>query len=400
MSLYYLKNKKRMIAIVDFVPEANAFVKIVEWINIDAAPITIKNAEEKKHLSALKELNRWYQNRGIPQYRDEIEDLLIKLNIHNVAEQKHNSYALSLSDQYWIHDVNESVKWQDVNFFTNDFDYLSFANTVFSAQSDSNHFGTSPNFATDGMVKKAWIIDAHGQRLLLKGGYKKSSQEPFNELLASNICDALGMEHTPYGLRKIGDQVVSACPCFIDEHTELIPAADIFFLDKKDNQQNDFNYYIHILEKHGIADAREQMENMLVLDYLMMNEDRHLRNFGVIRDVETLAWLKVAPIYDTGQSLLSQTDYFDLNFHNGSGKFFTNVQMPFDKMISNVNNLSRYDFTKLDTVIDMWKKELLKWNSNHQLSDERMIKLVEGIKLRVKKISDLQILREKNNRKA
>lgn len=42
---------------------------------------------------------------------------------------------------------------------------------------------------------------------------------------------------------------------------------------------------------------------MIVLDYIIANEDRHLNNFGVIRNTETLAWLGFAPIYDSGSSL-------------------------------------------------------------------------------------------------
>lgn len=34
-----------------------------------------------------------------------------------------------------------------------------------------------------------------------------------------------------------------------------------------------------------------------------MNEDRHLNNFGIIRDVNSLEWISVAPIYDNGESL-------------------------------------------------------------------------------------------------
>ena len=52
--------------------------------------------------------------------------------------------------------------------------------------------------------------------------------------------------------------------------------------------------YIKILEEHGIVDARTQMENMFILDFLIMNEDRHLNNFGIIRDVNTLKWMKCA----------------------------------------------------------------------------------------------------------
>ena len=42
---------------------------------------------------------------------------------------------------------------------------------------------------------------------------------------------------------------------------------------------------------------------MIVLDYIIANEDRHLNNFGAIRDANTLAWIGMAPIYDSGASL-------------------------------------------------------------------------------------------------
>ena len=42
---------------------------------------------------------------------------------------------------------------------------------------------------------------------------------------------------------------------------------------------------------------------MLVLDYIIANEDRHFNNFGALRNAETLEWLGMAPIYDSGSSL-------------------------------------------------------------------------------------------------
>lgn len=42
---------------------------------------------------------------------------------------------------------------------------------------------------------------------------------------------------------------------------------------------------------------------MIILDFIMANEDRHLGNFGVIRDVESLQWVAICPIFDTGRSL-------------------------------------------------------------------------------------------------
>ena len=53
-----------------------------------------------------------------------------------------------------------------------------------------------------------------------------------------------------------------------------------------------------------------------------MNEDRHLNNFGVIRDVNTLKWLDLVPIFDNGQSL--KIEYYDEKelYISGEGSFF------------------------------------------------------------------------------
>jgi hypothetical protein len=42
---------------------------------------------------------------------------------------------------------------------------------------------------------------------------------------------------------------------------------------------------------------------MITLDYIIANEDRHFNNFGLLRNAETLEWIGMAPIYDSGSSL-------------------------------------------------------------------------------------------------
>lgn len=42
---------------------------------------------------------------------------------------------------------------------------------------------------------------------------------------------------------------------------------------------------------------------MIVTDYIIANEDRHMNNFGLLRNAETLEWIGFAPIYDSGSSL-------------------------------------------------------------------------------------------------
>ena len=63
-----------------------------------------------------------------------------------------------------------------------------------------------------------------------------------------------------------------------------------------------------------------------------MNDDRHLNNFGIIRDVNTLKWTSVCPIFDNGQSL--NIEYYDKEeLHiSGEGRLFYEIK-PFDDII-------------------------------------------------------------------
>ena len=48
--------------------------------------------------------------------------------------------------------------------------------------------------------------------------------------------------------------------------------------------------------------ARPALERMIVCDDMIANHDRHRRNFGIVRNVETLE-CRPAPIFDSGSSL-------------------------------------------------------------------------------------------------
>ena len=51
--------------------------------------------------------------------------------------------------------------------------------------------------------------------------------QPFNEVLATMICERLGFKHIPYTIDVIKDKIVSKCECFINKDTELISAYQI-----------------------------------------------------------------------------------------------------------------------------------------------------------------------------
>ena len=52
-----------------------------------------------------------------------------------------------------------------------------------------------------------------------------------------------------------------------------------------------------------IDEGYNKISNMLLIDYVLGNEDRHWGNFGILRNIKTLDFVDVAPIFDNGNAL-------------------------------------------------------------------------------------------------
>lgn len=388
-----LMNKNTEVLVAEYNTVSKFFDRIIEVKNIDYAPYILKSFYIKDDINDTPfrtNLSEWFRGRGIPNWRDKLDLLLHRLDISAPTELLDKAFGLSLSDQYWLKPIDSNLKYDDINFFDNDFDYAEFLEASLSLNSKIVKKETSlitPNNTTDGMLKKAWIIE-DGTRYLLKGGYKNEILQPFNEVLASMICDRLGFNHVPYTLDVYKDTVVSKCPCFINKDTELITAYQIRNDMKRHDNTDDYEEYIKKLEENGISNAREKIENMYILDFLIMNEDRHLNNFGIIRDVNTLKWLDVAPIFDNGMAL--NIPYYDENevIISGNGRFFYEVK-PFDEIIKVVRNIKRIDVSKLSDIPEEFDKLLHKYQSITKMSDKRIYRLCVLLNRQINKLKKI-----------
>ena len=388
-----LMNKNQKILLIEY-NSYNVISQIYEIYNIEYAPLAVFNASKNKSFSLTKAVNDWFRSRGIPSWRKDLEKLLDKLGVSSSDELLNKSYGLSLSDQYWLKEVNSDVKWEDINFFTNDFEYEAYLDASLDSSSkskislDKNIF-RSPNNTTDGMLQKGWIIE-NGKRVLVKGTYTSNKEEPINEYLASQICKRLDFDYCNYEVEwSDKTKLISKCNDFINENEELISAYDIYNSEKKPNNINDYEFYIQILEKHNVPNARENMENLFVLDYLMLNNDRHLKNFGVIRNVNTLKWERVAPIFDTGESMQCDKYTDEIYFSSGKGKFFSNTDKDYEDILKTIGkDILRIDLSKLKGICDDYRLILEKYQDKLDISDKRKEKLVSGLDKRITKLSE------------
>lgn len=386
-----LMNKNTEILVAEYQPSLAVFIKIIEVKDIAYAPLILKksynqNDEEK----FIVELSKWFKGRGIPSWRDKLDILLARLNLSTPEELLDKAFGLSLSDQYWIKPIDSDIKYEDINIFDHDFDASEFLEATFSNSSRSITSEDSlktPNNTTDGMLKKSWTIE-NGKRYLLKGGYKNDIMQPFNEVLASRICERLGFNHVTYTLDIVKEKVVSKCECFINKDTELVTAYQIMYGIEKKQDSKDYEEYIKILEDNCIENVREKLENMYILDFLILNEDRHLNNFGIIRDVNNLKWLDIAPIFDNGQSFnIVDLDQDELMV-NVDGRFFYNID-EFDNIITIVKDLSRIDTSKLDGIVEEFDELLHEYQNITGISDERIHKLCVLLNRQINKLKRL-----------
>lgn len=279
---------------------ASASVSAIgEIIAPDHVPVGIAIKKGKADRAAL---NDWWKGRAIPASRDGIKNALMELNITSTQNLLDKCLGLSLSDQYWICPAGSEISWSEVNFFENPFSD-DVGNVLFGKGSSSDNISLmSPDNTSDGWLKKKWKI-MDGKRYLIKGGSAPAYQEPYNEVLASRIMERLGIPHVPYTLMIQDGYPYSVCEDFVTSQTELISAWYIMQIQPKSNHVSVYQHYLNCCEVLGIPGIIETLDRMIVLDFLIANEDRHQNNFGVVRNAETLEYLGAAPVYDSGTSL-------------------------------------------------------------------------------------------------
>ena len=292
-------------------------------------------------------LNHWWTGRSIPASRMGVTEALEALGVSSTKQLITKCLGLSLSDHYWFRPYGSSVAWEDVNFFDNAFSD-DIGDVLFGMNDKNDGFDfISPDNTSDGNLQKRWkIID--GKRCLLKSGSSPYSQQPFNEVIANIIMNKLGIEHVQYTVTWIDDKPYSVCEDFVTKDTELIGAWRVLQLRPKANHENEYLHYVSLCKELGV-DIVPALDRMIVLDYIIANEDRHFNNFGLLRDANTLEWIGAAPIFDSGTSLW---------YNKSASRFISSdiICKPFKKthgeQLRLVSSFDWLDISKLNNIED------------------------------------------------
>lgn len=348
---YELMHKDIPAAAVEIMGFSGSVVDVPEVFNENHLPPGVRSD------FAAEDISEWMQSRAIPNGRRGLGGLMKALSVPSVRSLFAGSLALSLSDCYWIRPEGSSCDWAGVNFFDNPFSdavgkilFRDRQTLELAAGAPQEIDRRSPDITTDGVQEKMWTI-MDGERVLVKTETAAPYQPAYNEAIASRLMYRLGVPHVPYRcIFPVRPGPCSVCPAFTGGGSELVPAAYVLRLKKRDPWQNLYERYTGICENLGVKDIQLRLSMMIVTDYLMLNEDRQLGNFGLLHDPDSLEYIGAAPIYDTAASLgwNDPTTALDSIVHGESRPFASSHT----EQLKFAGDLSWLDMAALDGFTD------------------------------------------------
>jgi hypothetical protein len=332
-------------------------------------------------------LDDWFNTRSISEKRTNFKDILKYNNARYKKELYFKDNSVSVCDCYWIQTPDENKKWKDINFYNS---FIDFNENIYIGIKEAKdkiiqdkEKRRSPNIMSNGNVPKMWI-QKNEELYLLKGSQGYTLEEPVNESIVSDYMDTLGIKHVQYSLDLLKNRPFSICKNMLSKGEDLIPAYYIASLEENEEHQYTYNSYIENCKKLGLeGNIKQELDQMLLLDYIISNIDRHWFNFGLIRDAETLQIKNIAPIYDNGLSLFASEftdDIKDKHTEVESASFLKYLK----DNVSLVTDYSLLGHKNIDTLPDILKETHKKLNMFEQ---NRIDIIAECIENNIKNIT-------------
>ena len=287
MLLYQILNKDSVVATVKYMPENKMFT-LLECLGNFIVELTDRN------------ITAWVFDRRAPISRMFMDTIYSKLDIQDIRNYIKACSAVSLNDTFWIKPVNSKLTWEQVSPYTRPFN-----NTVASSmmgygnlcKTMLNSLVSSPELSTEGKFAKCWQR-RNGNIYLLKRGkcglFGTDGRETFSEYFSFQIAKALGIRNiADYDLGTFKGDTVVFSKAFTTEQFGFLPLS-IVLGDKSPEDELNFMRSIG---------SELQFRELMLLDSITLNYDRHLNNIGVLIYNNSLDVRRLAPIFDNNLAL-------------------------------------------------------------------------------------------------
>lgn len=217
-------------------------------------------------------------------------------------------HAAMVTDHYWVRKKGEGISYAEVSFDRYDGFFYRLSLGLDSAHDAYRSDRSNPELTNIGNSDKAWRTEADGCRYLYK---RQPLHECFQEVAASKVAKTLGIPTVQY-------ELVEATPPDPEfGRTGIVRSADFTW-----KQNVNLEHADALLQGSGISErdiagnakifAAFSLEkpylDLIYFDYLTGNPDRHVYNYGVLRDCESGIVKTLAPNYDNNFAFTAEAD--------------------------------------------------------------------------------------------
>ena len=253
------------------------------------------------YLKRTQDVEGWLKGRAIDSHRTNSRLLKKALRLTAVedVELVLSVNAVTITDNYWFCEDGAELKYDDVRFKSNYFDKLALRG---DPDSFNQPYSPTPELTNIGSFEKCWRL-VEGRWWMIKQG---NDLERFSELFICRLGNAIGFMMADY----LPENGTIKSPDFTDNASVNYESADGIVGDDEDYGAN-FEAFLNLA-----PDLAEQYLQIIYMDTLCFNMDRHTKNYGVLRDVDSGAILRMAPNYDNNIALFARGIPSDLTRSN------------------------------------------------------------------------------------
>lgn len=252
-----------------------------------------------------------------------------------------------------------------------------------------------------GVFKKFTMVGEDGVLYYIKTGKDLhgdySTIHPAIEALVYDLSRPMGFDCVPQKLAYLDketmetekDVLVSMSPNFVESGYEFLPFSKL--ITGTINVKSD-NIYAQFQEV--FYPFVNDLNRMIVMDYVFDNPDRHLNNFGILYHTE-IAGMKFAPLYDNGLALLGQYAEHELPRDNnlvylGRAQPFRSKQKNAITLVKDLKDLDLNFTQSAESFMWMFDKYSKYFSAKRLTLMKKMFEL-RYTRVRIKWFADLEV---------
>ncbi len=245
-------------------------------------------------------------NRCMSSRRDDIAQILEAFGARSCFELAFMGHGLSVVDKLWYRASGSTERWEDVNFFDNDWDdTFKAAVLTHDYEKLASSSPDIPDVTTGGHLGKAWER-SEGCIQLLKEPLFENGADLKGALLGAELCRLLyGQDaYQPLNIVERYGKRLAASPLMIGRDEELVQSLRLFAMGGFDVEESmqltaptTPKSLFDIITRAGVAHASSHVAKIFAFKALSLLADMHAGNFGIIRNIKTGA-CRAAPPFD------------------------------------------------------------------------------------------------------